>query len=297
MHKKILIISDIEGASGTFSYGGGLPFNSEWPEACREMSLDADITAKTLFEEGAESVTIKDFHRTGYNLLPELIDNRAHVVSGYRRGPVPGIGDPGEATALMMIGMHAPSGSSGFLAHTLTSRIARLEVNGRLMSEAELFSSSLAPFGIKPVFFSGCPVACDYASAALKELVVYPIERSGGPDRFDAAAWREGLAREAARAMHNKTAMPCSPDGPFAAEITMRDGSRAARRHASPWGYTYSSDKIFIDRETLNELYFDMIKICYLSPLIEKLLPAALPLYNLYGQLARQWVRWRNFRQ
>jgi hypothetical protein len=57
----------------------------------------------------------------------------------------------------MMIGMHAAAGTTGFLAHTLTSRLSSLTVNGRPMAEVELFSASLAPFGIPPLFFSGCP--------------------------------------------------------------------------------------------------------------------------------------------
>jgi D-aminopeptidase len=102
-------------------------------------------------------VTIKDFHRTAYNLLPEMIDRRARIVCGYRRGAVPGLGDPEDADALMMIGMHAASDTDGFLAHTLTSRLASLKVNGRPLAEVELFAAALAPYGIPTIFFSGCP--------------------------------------------------------------------------------------------------------------------------------------------
>ena len=71
--------------------------------------------------------------------------------------------DPGDADGLMMLGMHAASGTGGFLAHTLTSRLASLEVNGRPLAEIELFAASLAPHNIPVIFFSGCPVACAQA--------------------------------------------------------------------------------------------------------------------------------------
>jgi D-amino peptidase len=58
------------------------------------MSLDVDAVVG-LFDAGVRQVTVKDFHRTGYNLLPEMIDHRARIDCGYRRGPVPGLGDPG----------------------------------------------------------------------------------------------------------------------------------------------------------------------------------------------------------
>ena len=124
------------------------------------MSLDLNAVVTALFEFGVEHVLVKDFHRTGYNLLAELTDPRAEIIYGYHSGPVPGIGVPGDAQAVMFLGMHAASGTAGFLAHTLTSRIARLEVNGEPLAEVELFASALAPFGMRPVFYSGCPPGC-----------------------------------------------------------------------------------------------------------------------------------------
>jgi D-amino peptidase len=119
------------------------------------MSRDVDAVVKGLFGAGVARVTVKDFHRTGYNLIPEMIDRRARIVCGYYQGPVPGLGDPTDADALMMIGMHAAAGTHGFLAHTLTSRLASLTVAGRPLAEVELFAASLAPHGIPAVFFSG----------------------------------------------------------------------------------------------------------------------------------------------
>ena len=99
---------------------------------------------QALFDCGVEQIRVKDFHRTGCNLLPELIDDRAEIIHGYRAGPVPGIGDPGQAEAIMFLGMHAASGTDGFLAHTLTSRILQLEMNGAPLPEIQLLAASIA---------------------------------------------------------------------------------------------------------------------------------------------------------
>ena len=125
----------------------------DWARACLEMTRDVQAVVQALFDSGVETIRIKDFHRTGYNLLPELIDSKSEIVHGYRTGPVPGIGEPGDVDAVMFLGMHAASGTDGFLAHTLTSRVALLEVNGEPLPEIQLFASSLAPWGLNRSFF------------------------------------------------------------------------------------------------------------------------------------------------
>ena len=289
--KHIIIIADIEGSSGCWSDDASAYKTEAWAKACVDMSLDIDAVACALFDAGVQAVTIKDFHRSGYNLLPELIDSRARIVYGYKVGPVPGIGDPAGADLLMMIGMHAASGSGGFICHTLTSRIAKLEVNGRLMSEAELFSASLAPHNVSPVFFSGCPVACGQAEIALKGIMVYPIDKSGGPDSIDVNKWRAGLAAAAVRALDNRTE-PYHPEGPFRAVITMREGA-AAKRIADRWHLERNEDKILLISGNINNLYYELIRIAYLTPVIEKTIRPCIFFYNLWGRSGLSWARRR----
>jgi D-aminopeptidase len=291
--KSVLIIADIEGSSGCWSYKHGSFLTDAWCRACVEMTWDVNAVVATLFDARVEKITVQDFHRTGYNLLPERIDSRARVLSGYRRGPVPGIGNPGRPDAVIFLGMHAPSGSDGFLAHTLTSRIRRLDVNGRLMAEVELFSASLAPYGIRPIFFSGCPVACAQASQVITGINVYPIDKTGGPARFAVGAWRTGLSRAAEESLSNVTTKPYSPKGPFKAILTMRDGEDQARKLATRWGFSYEGPEIFIETPDIQQLYEALIRLCYLTPFTEKVLPFALALHNIAGRYGLAMVRRR----
>ena len=231
---NILIIADLEGSSGCWSYTASAFLTDDWCRACLEMSRDVGSVVGALFDAGVKSITIKDFHRTGYNLFPELIDSRATIISGYRRGPITGIGNPNDAQAVMFLGMHAASGSDGFLAHTLTSRIARLEVNHRLLSEIELFAASLAPWGIRPIFFSGCPVACEQAGAVIENINCFPIDKSCGSENFDFDTWRSALAQAAVKSLSNRKTTPYMPVGPFDAQVTMRDGRSGSRQTRPP---------------------------------------------------------------
>ncbi|BBO71211.1 hypothetical protein DSCA_51410 [Desulfosarcina alkanivorans] len=290
-YRHILILADIEGSSGCGSYRASSFMTRPWARACAAMSRDVDALAGHLFDAGVRQVTVKDFHRTGYNLLPEMIDSRARIVSGYRRGPVPGLGDPGDADGLMMIGMHAAAGTAGFLAHTLTSRLASLVVNGRPMAEVELFSASLAPHGIPPVFFSGCPAACGQARERIPGMPTFFIDKRIPPDALDAQRWRNEMARAAVQALDGRPAAPYCPAGPFQAEITIRDGRRAAAKMADPWGFERSGATVCIHAPDIHALYYSLIRLCYLPPVVEKSLPLSLALHNQLGRLGRLWVR------
>ncbi|MGD9261926.1 MAG: M55 family metallopeptidase [Desulfobacterales bacterium] len=289
--KRVLIIADIEGSSGCWNYQASSFMTPEWANACVEMSRDVNTIVRAMFGAGIEEIRIKDFHRTGYNLLPELIDTRAKVIHGYHPRPVPGIGDPGISEAVMFIGMHAASGTDGFLAHTLTSRIQQLKVNGKPLSEVELFAASLAPFGVKPIFFSGCPVACQQALIAIANISVHPIEKSQGPDRFNVDSWREGLSNVVVASLQNQQTEPYQPSGPFDVMIKMRDGKNGTQRIAQRWRFDSAGDQIRFSTATAKELYMNLIRICYLTPSIEKILPVGLIAYNLWGRVGLGWLR------
>ncbi len=290
MHKKILIIADLEGSSCCYNYESTTFLHPEWPSACVGLSLDINRVVKALFEAGVEKIYVKDFHRTAYNILPELIDKRAKIISGYRLGPVPGLGSPYDATAVMMIGMHAPSGAIGFLPHTLTSRIARLEVNGRLMSEAQLFAASLAPFNISPIFFSGCPVACSYASDEIKGLRCFPIVKNDEGGTFNPDLWRRELAKEAVLSL-GQEGIVYHLEGNLEAIVTMRDGEKNAKIIAKRWKYKYNHGKIFINSGSIQNLYNDLIRLCYFTPFVEKILPLGLQLFNFRGKVGFMWLK------
>ncbi len=291
--ENVLIISDIEGSSGCWNYRASSFLTHEWVLACVAMTQDVNAVVTALFNAGVRQVTVKDFHRTGYNLLPELIDSRAQLVSGYRSGPVPGLGDPGEAQAVMFLGMHAAAGTEGFMAHTLTSRISWLEVNTKPLAEVELFAASLAPYGVKPIFFSGCPTACAQARAAIKKIDACPIDKSAGPEFFDVDSWRSGLVSAALNSLNNLATEPYTPSGPFKAEVTWRGGESAAQKLARRWGFVQEGARIFIESADIHGLYRDLVRLCYLTPLTQRTLPFGLLLYNLTGWLGLAWVRWQ----
>ena len=293
MFRDILIIADIEGSSGCSDYTASAFMTVKWAAACLEMTRDVNAVATALFEAGVPRVTIHDFHRTGYNLIRERIDPRVKLVQGYRRKPVPGIGHPGNAEAVMFIGLHAASGTEGFLPHTLTSRIARLSVNGRPLTEVELFAASLAPYGVRPLFFTGCPVACNQARAAIPGIPTFAAPKPFPEGVSGLKKWRQELSRAAVGALDAETPpAPFSPQGPFRAEVRFRDGTAAARQVQARWHLKRAGNTLLLQTDTMEDLYADLIKICYLNPLVQKFLPLGLLLYRALGVTGITWVKW-----
>jgi D-aminopeptidase len=153
------------------------------------------------------------------------------------------------------------------------------------LAEVELFAASLAPWGIRPVFFSGCPVACKQAAAVIENINCFPIDKSRGPENFDSSTWRSELAQAAVKSLANHKTMPYKPAGPFNATVTMREGKEAAAKLARRWKFERAGSQIRIQAADIMELYLGLIKLCYLTPAIEKILPLALMIFNLQGYM------------
>ena len=291
--RRVLIVADVEGSSGCWNYTASSFLRKEWAVACEAMTRDVQAVVRALFAAGVADILIKDFHRTGYNILAEGIHPQARLESGYRTGPVPAMGDPGGAEAVFFLGLHAASSTRGFLPHTMTSRLADVQVNGRSLPEVALFAALLAPYGMRPVFFSGCPEACSQAAAEIPGITTFPIDKRNGAAQFDACAWRRKLADRAATALSNEATRPLAGTGPFDVRVVFREGKRAAGQAARRWGLVQEGRAVWFTVADLRELFMVLSRICYLIPALLPVLPLALRLQNAKGRLGLAWVRWQ----
>ena len=123
------VVADLEGSTGAWTKAHTLLGTPEWQEARVEMTRDLNAVAGALFERGVKGVVVKDFHRTGFNVIPDYLDQRVKLVSGYYTGPAVGYGKLHGADFALFVGLHASGGNAeGFLAHTLTS--LKVELRG-----------------------------------------------------------------------------------------------------------------------------------------------------------------------
>lgn len=293
--RRVLLLVDIEGSPACLNGAGSQLGTPEWAVACRELTRDVDAVTTAFFEGGASDVWIQDFHRTGFNIFRYRIDRRAVLRQGYKAGPVPGIGRLPPADTLAMIGFHASSGSSGFLPHTLTSRLARVSIDGKPMCEAELFAGAVAaarPVGVPPLrarLFSGCPVACREASDVMPGMSIVhsiKIDPAGAGAKERLADWRTTLARTARESLDAAGAELPEGKGPFQIEIEMRDGVRAAATVAARWGLECSGSTVSFSAPDRLCVFQRLTDIAYLSPWMKPAISLLLRIADMRGRRA-----------
>lgn len=293
--RRVLVLVDIEGSPACRDGAGSQLDTPEWAVACRELTRDVDVVAKAFFEAGATDVRIQDYHRTGFNIFRNKIDRRAVLRQGYKAGPLPGIGRLPLADTLAMIGFHSSSGSRGFLPHTLTSRFARVSIDGRPLCEAELFAGAIAavqPPGepaIRPRLFSGCPVACREASDVMPGIAIVhsiKLDPSDASGRERLAEWRTALAAAARESLAAPGAEPPGGKGPFRIEVEMRAGARAAASASARWGLECSGNTVSFTASDRLCVFRRLTDIAYLSPWMKPAISLLLRLADMRGRLA-----------
>jgi len=71
----------------------------------------------------------------------------------------------------------------------------------------------------------------------------------------------------------------------------MRDSAGEAEKIAKRWGLDFSGDIISFTAADFNDFYDRLIRITYFTPLIQKIIPAALIMFNLFGRLGLSIIR------
>lgn len=283
--KTAYVVADLEGSTGAWTRAH-VQLGAAWQEARVELTRDINAVAEALLEKGVERVVVKDFHRTGYNLIPPGLDHRIHLVSGYYAGPAIGYGDLHQAHFALLVGLHASGGNGeGFLPHTLTGRISEIRVNGRRICEAELFATALSAFGVPVSFFSGCPAACREAVERMPWLTTFAIPKPA--EIYRDGERRRDYIRQMRRGLKAKILTLDDPEGlprfalepPFDCQVLFPDEKAAERLNR--WGFPREGNGLRFHSPSFDELYLNLLKIAYFPRPVYYLRSLALPLARM----------------
>jgi D-amino peptidase len=203
---KLYISADMEGTAGVCSWKQCDPSDThEYPVYRRYMSQEVRAAIDGAREAGAQTVTVNDSHWDMRNLLFDELpgDDDLRVISGTRKPLSMGQGLDASFDAAFFTGYHAGAGEAAALAHTYSSDVYRVSVNGIACSEALLHAAFAGSCGVPVVLITGDDAIVRATLASLPWAVGVAVKRSIGYTAVDSltpeaaqAAIRAG-AREA----------------------------------------------------------------------------------------------------
>ncbi len=168
---KIYISVDMEGISGINTKEHVLKDGRLFPEARKLLTEDINAAVRGAFQGGADEVIVADKHGNSNNLITELLDERALLLTGTPCHPrFPFLDD---ADGMFLLGYHASAGTErAALEHTMTSMAwHKYVINGRPFGEVGIDADCAGWEGVPVVLVSGDDKLCDEAREFLGEQV------------------------------------------------------------------------------------------------------------------------------
>ncbi|KAF1080936.1 MAG: hypothetical protein GQF41_2750 [Candidatus Rifleibacterium amylolyticum] len=188
---KIYVIADMEGVGGVVSPSqtGG----ESWLYEAARVQYTREIKAvcEAAISAGAEEIYVNDFHGNGLNLMADTLPREVMVIKGGFR-PTSGYDLLDETFAgLVLLGIHAKTGSNGsVIPHTYSSKLM-FEIFGQPVGEFDILSLVAGEKKVPVILISGDSKALEQAGTSLPStpgvITKYSIGTEGAlcmhPDR------------------------------------------------------------------------------------------------------------------
>lgn len=259
---RILVSSDMEGATGVTCPQDVRPGSEQWQRFRRMLTSDTNAAVEGFLAAGADEVVVNEAHSTMRNILLEELDPRAVMLTG-RHKPLGMMEGLLEADAVAFVGYHTGGGEPGVLAHTyMSTGLLQLRINGEPASEGRLNALLAAEAGVPVVLVTGddltckesaewAPHACTVAvktcvsrysavclppvrtASLIREAAAGALEAVGRPQSVPSGPWHFELEFDATQLADACTAVPTvTAVGPRTVAFTsdrMYDGMRCFR--------------------------------------------------------------------
>lgn len=258
---KIFISADIEGVAGITNWNEAEKTHPDYPEFRERMTAEVVAACEGAIAAGATEILVKDAHDSGRNILADRLPECARLVRAWSGHPLAMVQELDDSyDAVLLVGYHSKAGTDANpLAHTLTLRVARLEINGTLASEALIHSWGAALHGVPVVFLSGDQGICDDARGFNPGITAVAVSEAHGPSTISLAPKRaQRLIREGVTAALRGDREVCRltlPDS-FVLEVTY---SNPVQAYKSSW---YPGARQVADRVVRLEAqaYFEVLR-------------------------------------
>ena len=191
---KIFIAADMEGTAGILTWSETERDHPDYPAYGELMTREVVAACEGARAAGADEVVVKDAHDSARNLIAGLLPDYVRIIRGWSGHPDSMMFGLNESFAgAIYTGYHSKAGAEGnLLAHSFTTRISRLLLNGEVVSELTLNALCAARYGVPSLFLSGDEGICADARTLLPGIGTVETLRGFG-------ASSDSLSPEAAR--------------------------------------------------------------------------------------------------
>lgn len=211
---KVLISTDMEGASGVVCWGHVTNTSRHFDDGRRYFTHDVNAAIEGCLEAGATEVLVTDNHAGQVNLLYDELHPEAELVVGGGQAHRPALvmdGLDDSFAVVILLGYHSAANETGVLAHSYagTQSLFEIELNGMKVGETEIGVALAAEFGVPCGMVTGDAQTVEAAKRLLPDI--------------------EGVAVKSAIDYHAARVLPLSKTGPMIRDAARRTCERAAR--------------------------------------------------------------------
>jgi D-amino peptidase len=258
---KVYLSADIEGVTGTTHWNETYMNKPEYAEFREQMTAEVSAACEGALSAGAEEVWVQDAHGEGRNIIASKLPERTRLIRGWSGHPFSMVQELDESfQAACMVGYHSEAGSdTNPLAHSMTTVLTHIKINGDFASEFSIHTFAGASVGVPTVFLSGDEGACDQAKALVPEVVTVGVKKGVGGSTVSlhpavaVKRIREGMEKALSGDLDRyKIGMPER----FSLEMGFKDHPRAKRASFYPGASASNPFTVLFEAED----YFDVLR-------------------------------------
>lgn len=260
---KVFISADIEGTAFTTYWEETEKDKGTYMRAAAEMTREVRAAIDGAVAAGTTEIVVNDAHDFGINLDPNVMPECVQLIRGWSGNPlsmVEGIDESFDAA--MFVGWHSPAGKKGNpLSHTMSTKPAKMTLNGIPCSEFLLYSWACAMKGVPSVLLTGDKGLTELSASLHPGLeTVWVKDGLGGMTRCKAPALVEKEIRAASEKALSQdlTKARITLPNSFDFRITYKEVRMAVKNSFFP-GFSMVSDDTIV-MQTRN--YWDVLTAC-----------------------------------
>ena len=241
--RKLYLSADIEGTCGISHWDETLISKPGYGYFARQMTREVAAACQGAIDAGAEELLVKDAHDSARNVDPSALPRCARVLLGWTNDPhmmVSGLDSSFDG--VLFTGYHSPAGSDANpLAHTLSTALTLLTINGEPASELTVNCLIAASVGAPVLLVTGDEGLCERIRAVNPRIHTVAVGRGMGEATQSLFHPDEAVERIREAAKAAVTAASADPpafqyplSGRFDVEITYRKHGQAERNSHYP---------------------------------------------------------------